>query len=149
MSESESSERERAEMCSKIDEDEVLGELTKLYQTEGTVSEEYPFPGKLASLVDKMVKASFSEEKTKEKYEKYNTPENCKNRTSTKVNPEIWRKVRSNTRSRDLRMKNWKQTFLRARFPGGIVKIADKLLELKSNSKSASTSDVSEFLNSH
>ena len=110
---------------------------------------EYPFPGKLASLVDKMVKASFSEEKTKEKYEKYNTPENCKNRTSTRVNPEIWRKVRSNTRSRDLRMKNWKQTFLRARFPGGIVKIADKLLELKSNSKSASTSDVSEFLNSH
>ena len=41
---------------SKANEDEVLGELSKLYESEGTVSD--PINAKLASLVDKMVKTS-------------------------------------------------------------------------------------------
>ena len=80
-----------------------------------------------------MVKTSLSEEKIKEKHEKYNRPENCENLINTRVNPEIWTKVRSNTRSRDLNMQK-------------LVKMSDKLLELKSTSTSASQSDVSEFL---
>lgn len=46
-----------------------------------------------------MVKISLSEEKVKEKHEKYNRPENCENLINTRVNPEIWNKIRSNTRS--------------------------------------------------
>ena len=125
---------ESSKNCSKANEDEVLGELSKLYESEGTVSD--PINAKLASLVDKMVKTSLSEEKIKEKHEKYNRPENCENLINTRVNPEIWSKVRSNTRSRDLKMQKL-ETF---------VKMSDKLLELKSNSNSASESDVSEFL---
>ena len=65
----------------KTDEDEVLGELTKLYDSVGTVSD--PVNAKLASLVDKIVKTILSEEKTREKHEKYNSPENCENLIST------------------------------------------------------------------
>lgn len=63
---------ESSKNCSKANEDEVLGELSKLYESEGTVSD--PINAKLASLVDKMVKTSLSEEKIKEKHEKYNRP---------------------------------------------------------------------------
>ena len=66
---------ESSKNSSKANEDEVLGELSKLYESEGMVSD--PINAKLASLVDKMVKTSLSEEKTKEKHEKYNRPENC------------------------------------------------------------------------
>ena len=128
--------------CSKANEDEVLGELSKLYESEGTVSD--PINAKLASLVDKMVKTSLSEEKIKEKHEKYNRPENCENLINTRVNPEIWSKVRSNTRSRDLKIQKLETSLLKSMIP--IVKMSDKLLELKFNSKSASESHVSEFL---
>ena len=46
-----------------------------------------------------MVKTSLSEDKTKEKHEKYNRPENCENLINTRVNPEIWSNIRANTRS--------------------------------------------------
>ena len=134
---------ESSKNCSKANEDEVLGELSKLYEWEGTVSD--PINAKLASLVDKMVKTSLSEKKKiKEKHEKYNRPENCENLINTRVNPEIWSKVRSNTRSRDLKMQKLETSLLKSMIP--IVKMSDKLLELKSNSKSASESDVCEFL---
>lgn len=80
----------------KPDENEVLGELTKLCDCEGTVNDQVN--AKLASLVDKMVETSLIGEKTKEKNEKYNRPENCENLISTRVDTEIWNKVGSNTR---------------------------------------------------
>ena len=131
---------ESSKNCSKANEDEVLGE--KLYESEGTVSD--PINAKLASLVDEMVKTSLSGEQIKEKHEKYNRPENCENLINTRVNPEIWTKVRSNTRSRDLKMQKLETSLLKSMIP--IVKMSDMLLELKSNSKSASLKYVSEFL---
>ena len=58
-----------------------------------------PVNAPLALLVDKMVKTSLSADKTKEKHEKYNRPENCENLINTRVNPEIWSNIRANTRS--------------------------------------------------
>ena len=52
-------------------------------------------------MIDKMVKTSLSEEQLKEKYDKYNRPENCENLMGTKVNPEIWSKLKSNTKTKD------------------------------------------------
>ena len=91
-----------------------------------------------------MVKPSLSEEKIREKHDKYNRPENCENLINTRVNPEIWSKVRSNTRSRDLKIQKLETSLLKSMIP--IVKMSDKLVELKSNSNSVSESDVSEFL---
>ena len=104
-----------------------------------------PVNTKLASLNDKLVKTSLSEEKTKWKHEKYNRPENCNNLIRTRVNTEIWSKVISNTWPRDLRMQKLEANLLRSMIP--IVKVADKLLELRSNSKSARESYVHDSIN--
>ena len=128
--------------CSKADEDEVLGELSKLYESEGAVSD--PVNAKLASLVDKMVKTSLSEEKMKEKHEKYNRPSNCENLIAARVNPEIWSKIRSNTRSRDLKMQKLETSLLKSMIP--IINVSDKLLELKSNSRLPSEAEITTIL---
>ena len=104
---------ESSKNSSKANEGEVLGQLSKLYESEGMD----PINAKLASLVDKMVKTSLSEEKTKEKNEKYNRPENCENLINTRVNPEIWSKIRSNTRSRDLKMQKLETSLLNSMIP--------------------------------
>ena len=92
----------------------------------------------------KWSKQAYLKKKIKEKHEKYNRPENCENLINTRVNPEIWSKVRSNTKSRDLKMRKLETSLLNSMIP--IVKMSDRLLKLKSNSKSTSESDVSEFL---
>ena len=106
---------ESSKNCSKANEDEFLGELSKLYESEGTVSD--PINAKLALLVDKMVKTSLSEEKLKEKHEKFNRPENCENLINTRVNPEIWSKIRLNTRSQDLKMQKLETSLLKSMIP--------------------------------
>ena len=94
----------------------------QIYDSEGTVSD--LVNAKLASLNDKLVKTSLSEEKTKEKHDKYNRPENCENLIRTRVNTEIWSKVISNTRPRDLMMQKLETNLLKSMIP--IVKVADK-----------------------
>ena len=63
-----------------------------------------PVGDKLAAVLNKMARSKLSEEKLKEK-NKYSRPQNCKNLVGAKVNPEIWSKIRPETRSRDLKMK--------------------------------------------
>jgi len=83
--------------------DNVLAELSRIYDSEGAVSD--VVSTQLANLVDKMVKTKLSEENTKDKLSKYNRPQNCENLVSTRVNPQIWAKMRSSSKSRDLRMQ--------------------------------------------
>ena len=75
------------------DEDNVLVALSKIYDSEGAVSD--PVSSQLANLVDKMVKTMLSEDNAKEKLGKYNRAQNCENLVTTRVNPEIWSKMRS------------------------------------------------------
>lgn len=100
----------------KPDENEVLGELTKLCDCEGTVNNQ---------VNAKLVETSLIGEKTKEKHEKYNRPENWENLISTRVDTEIWSKVGSNTRSRDVRMQKLETNLLKSMIP--IVKYADNV----------------------
>lgn len=69
-----------------------------------------------------------SEDKTKQLHVKCIRPEKCENLISTRVNSEIWRKIRFNTRSRDLGMQKRATSLLNSTNP--IIKISDKLLEL-------------------
>lgn len=116
----------------KEDEDELLQELAKLYESEGAVTD--PINGKLAPLIDKMLKTSLV----------CNRPENCENLTGTKVNPEIWSKIKANTRSKDLKMQKLETSLIKSMLL--IVQLADKLLDLKSNAKTASNTEVCDFL---
>lgn len=79
-----------------------------------------------ATLVDKMVKPMLSEDNAKEKLAKYNRPQNCENLVSTTVNPEIWWKMRSNYKSKDLRLQKIETSMLKSMHP--VINLADKLL---------------------
>ena len=83
-----------------------------------------------ANLDDKMVKTKFSEENAKHKLVKYNRPQNCENVVSTRVNPQIWAKMRSSSKSRDLRMEKIDTSMLKSMHL--IISLTDKLLSLKS-----------------
>lgn len=124
-------------------EDDLLQELAKLYESEGSVSDPLS-NAKLANLVDKMVKTSLSEEQLKEKHAKYNRPQNCENLIGTRVNPEIWSKIRSNTKTKDLKMQKLETSLIKSMLP--TLQLADKLLDLKMNDKPASKTEVCEFL---
>ena len=67
-------------------EDNVFAELSKIYDSEGAVSD--AVSTHFANLVDTMVKTKLSEENAKDKLAKYNRPQNCENLVSTRVNPQ-------------------------------------------------------------
>ena len=81
---------------------------------------------RLATPVDKMVKTMLSEDNAKENLAKYNRPQNCENLASTTVDPEIWWKMRSNSKSKDLRMQKIETSMLKSMHP--VINLADKLL---------------------
>ena len=98
----------------------------------------------LANLVDKMVKPKLSEENAKEKLAKYYRPQNCENLVSTRFNPKICAKMRSSSKSRDLRMQRIETSMLKSMHP--IISLTHKLLTLKSDPQTLSKEDVSSFL---
>ena len=89
-----------------------------------------PVGDKLAAMLNKMARSKLSEEKLKEKLNKYSRPQNCENLVGAKVNPEIWSKIRPETRSRDLKMQKIQNTILKAITP--LAELSDSLLNLKS-----------------
>ena len=80
---------------------------------------------KLAAMLNKMARSKLSEEKLKEKLNKYSRPQNCENLVGAKVNPEIWSKIRPETRSRDLKMPKIQNTILKAITP--LAELSDSL----------------------
>jgi len=89
-----------------------------------------PVGNKLAAMLNKMARSKLSEEKLKEKLNKYSRPQNCENLVGAKVNPEIWSKIRPETRSHDLKMQKIQNTILKAITP--LAELSDSLLNLKS-----------------
>ena len=57
---------------------------------------------KLVKIVNKMVRTRLSDEKLKEKVLTCTRPKNCENVIGTKVNPEVWSKIKSSTANRDV-----------------------------------------------
>ena len=64
-----------------------------------------PVGDKLTTMFNKMSRGKLSQEKFKEKLNKYSRPQNCENLVGAKLNPEIWSKIRPETRSRHLKMQ--------------------------------------------
>jgi len=122
------------------EEDNVLAELSKIYDSEGVVRD--AVNTQLATVVDKMVKTMLSEDNAKEKLAKYNRPQNCENLVRTRVNPEILGKMRSNSKSKDLCMQKIETSRLKSMHPV----LADKLLVVKNKPHQVSMEDVSSFL---
>ena len=82
---------------SSVTEDALLNEIAQDFesdeQTDPKVAQ------KLADIVNKRWGSKLEEAKLKEKLAKYNRPDNCEKLTVSKVNPEIWNKLKHGPRA--------------------------------------------------
>ena len=84
-------------------EADALRDKAQDYDLEDQCSS--PVGDKLAAMFNKMARSKLSQEKFKEKLNKYSHPQNCENLVGANFNPEIWSKIRPETRSRHLKMQ--------------------------------------------
>ena len=82
---------------------DVLCDKAQVYDLEDQCGS--PVGDKLTAMLNKMARSKLSQEKFKEKLNKYSRPQNCENLVGAKLNPEIWSKIRPETGSRHLKMQ--------------------------------------------
>ena len=81
------------------DVDETLAELQKEYESDDTPGAKLQH-NQLAKLTDKMLRHRMSDKALKDKLDRQERPENCKNAKPTRVNLGIWRKFRDHTKKK-------------------------------------------------
>ena len=74
------------------EENEILGAIVQEYDLEEKCGP--PVNEKLVAIVNKMARSKLADDKLKEKLTQYTRPKNCEKLVGTKVNPEIWAKIR-------------------------------------------------------
>lgn len=110
--------------------DELLEEIEKeLDTTDKTGPDVHK---NLANIVNKRFTAKLEDSKLKEKLELYLRPGNCEKLKAPEVNPEIWGKLKTFQKSRDLRMVNVQKTIIKA--TAAITEVANELFEKKYSS---------------
>ncbi|XP_028518407.1 uncharacterized protein LOC114576281 [Exaiptasia diaphana] len=110
----------------------VLDDILQEFELEEAFSA--PVDTNLASIVNKLARSKMSDDKLKEKLNKYNRPQNCEKLITPKVNSEIWAKISSSTRSRDVKLQKIQTMLMKATTV--LVGLADKLVK---NEKDNST----------
>ncbi|CAB4045446.1 Hypothetical predicted protein, partial [Paramuricea clavata] len=70
-----------------------------------------------AQVINKTLRSKLSEEKRKEKQNAYPKPQNCESLETTRVNLEIWARLQSSTRSRDIRLQKVQSLLLKGLLP--------------------------------
>ena len=80
----------------------------------------------LADILIGVLSKNMSEDKIKEKMEKFPPPKNISLLNPPKVNPEVWNKIKPDTRSRDIRFQRAQCRIVRGLTP--LAQLADKLL---------------------
>ena len=83
-------------------------------------------------------RSKLEEARLKEKLAKYNRPDNCEKLTVSKVNPEIWNKLKHVTRSADLRLANMRKILVKV--GSAVAKSTDILLALRADPEKTSPS---------
>ena len=127
---------------SSVTEDTLLNEIAQDFesdeQTDPKVAQ------KLAAIVNKRWGSKLGEAKLKEKLAKYNRPDNCEKLTVSKVNPEIWNKLKLGTRSADVRLANMQKLLVKV--GSAVAKSTDTLLAIRANPEKTSASALTEKL---
>ena len=80
----------------------------------------------------------------KEKRSICSRPGNCENVTGTKVNPEVWSKIRSGTRSRDLKLQRLQNVIQKATIP--LIKLTDQCMKHEISTLKLSDENVARTL---
>ena len=112
----------------ELEEDEILADLEKEYESEDQTGQNIHSP-QLAKLLNKMFRNRLPDKLLKEKLERQARPKNCDSVKPTRVNPGIWRKLREPTQKRDLQLFKIQQALVK-----GIIPIA-RLTDLSMTEK--------------
>ena len=110
------------------DEDEILADLEKEYESEDLTGQNIHSP-QLAKLLNKMFRNRLPDKLLKEKLERQARSENCDTAKPPRVNPGIWGKLREPTQKRDLQLFKIQQSLVK-----GIIPIA-RLTDLSMTEK--------------
>ena len=94
-----------------------------------------PIPDNLAKLVGSCLTNKLSDDKLKQVLDKYQRPQNVEGLTLTKINPEIWSKLKPEARSRDIKMQKLQQKISKA--TTALTQLTDRMLKDKKEKKSA------------
>ena len=127
---------------SSLTEDTLLNEIA---QDFGRSKLTPKVAQKLADIVNKRWGSKLEEAKLKEKFAKYNhRPDNFKKLTVSKVNPEIWNKLKHVIRSADLRLVNMRKILVKV--GSAVAKSTDILLAMRADPEKTSGSAFTEKL---
>ena len=83
--------------------DEFLSSIMDEYGDEDNTDK--PVSSQIAKLVDKMLVSKMTKDKVKEKTSAQKRPQNCELLTITRVNPEIWGKMKPATKAFDIKLQ--------------------------------------------
>ena len=72
-----------------------------------------PVSGKLAHPINKILSKKFDDDKIKSKMDSFPAPENVQGLMTPKVNPEVWGKLKTETRSRDVKLQKVQTRLIR------------------------------------
>ncbi|XP_070570900.1 uncharacterized protein [Ptychodera flava] len=128
------------EQVTSASEDDWLSDLAQEFDLEDKKFGP-PIGAQLAEIVNKMMTMPLGKDTLKEKCKQYYAPENCDKVVVTKVNEEIWYKVKPETRSRDIKLQAVQKCMVKAMIP--ILTSTNDLLKSK---KAASESDISRLV---
>ncbi|XP_072180262.1 uncharacterized protein [Diadema setosum] len=103
----------------------VLGEFSDMveHQSEPVGA---AVSGKLANIVNKLIRLKLKEPALKSKQESYPRPANCEAVATCRVNPEVWHVLKTETRVTDSKLQKVQTLFLTATTP--LARAADELL---------------------
>ena len=118
------------------DQNDQFNELEEIFLRNSETGP--PVSARLATLVDAMATGSkcLTEEKLREKEQKYKRPENIQHLRVPKVNPELWNQLDHNTKSQDIKSQRQQKLLLTA--VNAMVRTTDNWMtdrELKRNLK--------------
>ena len=134
--------RKESEKSEETVESDFLGSIAAEYDLDEACSGDVG--PKLAKIINKMIRTKLSDEKLKEKLSNCSRPGNCENVTGTKVNPEVWSKIRSGTRSRDLKLQRLQNVIQKATIP--LIKLTDQCMKREISSMKLSDENVARTL---
>ena len=111
--------------------DEFLSSIMDEYGDEDNTDK--PVSSQIAELVDKMLVSKMTKDKVKEKTSAQRRPQNCELLTITRVNPEIWGKMKPATKAFDIKLQRIQNCTVKG--ISSIVKALDLLIKTKNQAK--------------
>ena len=111
--------------------DEFLSSIMDEYGDEDNTDK--PVSSQIAKLVDKVLVSKMTKDKVKEKTSAQKRPQNCELLTITRVNPEIWGKMKPATKAFVIKLQRIQNCTVKG--ISSIVKALDLLIKTKNHAK--------------